>query len=234
MKERKLTEKERRRKEKFDALCEEMAESGYAKTDLTVGIVAANLLAFVIMAPFMALALILFFYIAGIGSITLSLWEPLAVLPAFISFAAVHELIHGITWGFFAGRSAIEYGIIWSMLTPYCTCSKPLTRGQYILGGLMPTLVLGTALTAAACLSGSLFWLFTAVIMILGGGGDFLIALKYCCTNQKGKPRFITTTHTNAAWLCLKNNFTKGLTFYEREQKAFNRNCRRHRTRYDR
>lgn len=61
MKERKLTEKERRRKEKFDALCEEMAESGYSKTDLTVGIVAANLLAFVIMAPFMALALILFF-----------------------------------------------------------------------------------------------------------------------------------------------------------------------------
>lgn len=187
MKERKLTEKERRRKENFDALCEEMAESGYAKTDLTVGIVAANLLAFVIMAPFMALALILFFYIAGIGSITLSLWEPLAVLPAFIAFAAVHELIHGITWGFFAGRSAIEYGIIWSMLTPYCTCSKPLTRGQYILGGLMPTLVLGTALTAAACISGSLFWLFTAVIMILGGGGDFLIALKILLHKSKGK-----------------------------------------------
>lgn len=187
MKERKLTEKERRRKEKFDALCKEMAESGYAKTDLTVGIVAANLLAFVIMAPFMALALILFFYIAGIGNITLSLWEPLAVLPAFIAFAAVHELIHGITWGFFAGRSAIEYGIIWSMLTPYCTCSKPLTRGQYILGGLMPTLVLGTALTAAACISGSLFWLFTAVIMILGGGGDFLIALKILLHKSKGK-----------------------------------------------
>ena len=99
----------------------------------------------------------------------------------------MHELIHGITWGFFAGRSAIEYGIIWSMLTPYCTCSKPLTRGQYILGGLMPTLVLGTVLTAAACISGSLFWLFTAVIMILGGGGDFLIALKILLHKSKGK-----------------------------------------------
>ena len=178
MKERKLTEKEQRRKEKFDVLCEEMAKSGYAKTDLTVGIVAANLLAFVIMAPFMALALILFFYIADIGNITLSLWEPLAVLPAFIAFAAVHELIHGITWGFFAGRSAIEYGIIWSMLTPYCTCSKPLTRRQYILGGLMPTLLLGSGLLAAACASKSLFWLFEAELMIFGGGGDFLIVLK--------------------------------------------------------
>ena len=187
MKERKLTEKEQRRKEKFDALCEEMAANGYAKTDLTVGVVAANLLAFVIMAPFMALALVLFFKIAYTGELNMSIWAPLAIFPAMIAFAAVHELIHGITWGCFAGRKAIEYGIIWSMLTPYCTCAKPLKRWQYILGGLMPTLVLGTALTAAACISGSLFWLFMAVIMILGGGGDFLIVLKMLLHKSKGK-----------------------------------------------
>ena len=57
-KERKLTEKEQQRKEKFDILCEKMASEGYVKTDLTVGVVAANFIAIVIMAPFMALALL--------------------------------------------------------------------------------------------------------------------------------------------------------------------------------
>ena len=178
MKERKLTEKELLRKEKFDLLCEKMAAEGYKKTDLTVGVVAANLLAAVIMAPFAAAGLILFFTAAPEADFIISMWELLALLPLFVVLAAVHELIHGATWGFFAGRSAIDFGIIWSMLTPYCTCSKPLTRRQYILGGLMPTLLLGSGLLAAACASKSLFWLFEAELMIFGGGGDFLIVLK--------------------------------------------------------
>lgn len=187
MKERKLTEKELLRKEKFDLLCEKMRADGYEKVDLTVGVVAANLLSILIMAPFMAAVLLIFFAIASGGEFSYSVWESLALFPALIAFAVIHELIHGLTWGCFAGFKAIDFGVIWSMLTPYCTCGAPLKRWQYILGGLMPTIVLGTVLTEAACLSGSLFWLAMAEIMVLGGGGDFLIVLKMLLHKTKGK-----------------------------------------------
>lgn len=187
MKERKLTEKELLRKEKFDLLCEKMRADGYEKVDLTVGVVAANLLSILIMAPFMAAVLLIFFAIASGGEFSYSVWESLALLPALIAFVVIHELIHGLAWGHFAGFKAIDFGVIWSMLTPYCTCGAPLKRWQYILGGLMPTIVLGTVLTEAACLSGSLFWLAMAEIMVLGGGGDFLIVLKMLLHKTKGK-----------------------------------------------
>ena len=52
--ERVLTPAETVRKERFDALCREMAEAGYEKTDLTVGIVFANVASIFLMLPFAA------------------------------------------------------------------------------------------------------------------------------------------------------------------------------------
>ena len=72
-KERKLTEKEQQRKEKFDILCEKMASEGYVKTDLTVGVVAANFIAIVIMAPFMALALLAFCFTVSEATISFTI-----------------------------------------------------------------------------------------------------------------------------------------------------------------
>ena len=92
----------------------------------------------------------------------------------------IHECLHGLTWALFAPRhfASISFGVIWKALTPYCTCSAPLRRWQYALGTAMPTLVLGPGLilAAAALHQNGLFLL--AEIMILGGGGDFLILLQ--------------------------------------------------------
>ena len=62
-----------------------------------------------------------------------------------------------------------------------------MKRWQYILGGLMPTLILGFGLTAVSCLFHSLFWLIISELLILGGGGDFIIALKILLHRSKGK-----------------------------------------------
>ena len=56
-----------------------------------------------------------------------------------------------------------------------------------MLGSLMPTLVLGTGLLAAACIFDSLFWFALAEFLILGGGGDFLIFFKMLFYRVKGK-----------------------------------------------
>ena len=191
--ERKLTPAEQKRKEQFALVCEEMERQGHRKTDLTIGVVKANLLALIVMLPFAVLS----------GAVVLSrVFAPLdgrvahrrlsvllLFLPALLLLTAVHEGIHALTWAMFAKDhwKSIRFGVIWKALTPYCTCAQPMKRGQYILGAAMPTLVLGIGLTAAAALTG-VFWVFIlAIAMIFGGGGDFTIILKILLHRQRGK-----------------------------------------------
>ena len=143
--ERNLTPAEQKRKERFALVCEEMERRGYQKTDLTVGVAKANLLALVVMLPFAVLS----------GAVVLSrcslrlMAESISSLDFFffllvtLLLTAVHEAIHGLTWAIFADGhgKAIRFGVIWKALTPYCTCAQPMKRGQYILGAAMPTLL---------------------------------------------------------------------------------------------
>ena len=181
-KERKLTAQEQARKVQFERLCGEMERQGYHRADLTAGLVEGNLMALVLMLPFVLVLGLVYFALHPwardpmIESSLFYLW----LLAALLALAAVHELIHGLTWGLFAKRGfgAISFGIIWSMLTPYCTCSEPLTRRQYLLGSAMPTLVLGFGLAAVATAVGNLFLFLVAELMILAGGGDAYIIFK--------------------------------------------------------
>jgi hypothetical protein len=104
----------------------------------------------------------------------------LPMLAVFIALVFVHEGLHGVTWALFAenGFKDIEFGLMKELLTPYCTCAAPLKKGQYILGALMPLIVLGLIPTAAGILSGSLFWTIIGLMMVLSAGGDMLIVLK--------------------------------------------------------
>ena len=183
--ERKLTPAEQKRKEQFALVCEEMERQGYRKTDLTIGVVKANLLALIVMLPFAVLS----------GAVVLSRVSFLSMAELmspfdFLLFLLVMLLLTAaLTCAMFAKDhwKSIRFGVIWKALTPYCTCAQPMKRGQYILGAAMPTLVLGIGLTAAAALTG-VFWVFIlAIAMIFGGGGDFTIILKILLHRQRGK-----------------------------------------------
>ena len=189
--ERKLTPAEQKRKEQFALICEEMERQGYRKTDLTIGVVKANLLALIVMLPFavlsgaVVLSRVSFLSMAEL----MSPFDFLLFLLVMLLLTAVHEGIHALTCAMFAKDhwKSIRFGVIWKALTPYCTCLRPAKRGQYILGAAMPTLVLGIGLTAAAALTG-VFWVFIlAIAMIFGGGGDFTIILKILLHRQRGK-----------------------------------------------
>lgn len=180
-KERKLTPAELRRKERFEAMKADLEREGYTAQELTLDVVKANVLAVVVMLPFVA-ALFIWYIWVNSDELMLGLSLPglLLLLVVFIALAAVHELIHGLVWGSCApsGFKAIEFGVIWSALTPYCTCGESLKKGQYILGAAMPTLVLGFGLGAVAVITGQSFLLYVALLMTFGGGGDFCIILK--------------------------------------------------------
>lgn len=181
-KERKLTEAELKRKAGFEKLSADMEAEGFRRTDLTVGIVKANLLSFAVMLPFVIISALVFFYFNPVGGLdsTFTFLRYFVLLAGIIVLAVVHEGIHGLTWGAFAKNhfKAIRFGIVWKMLTPYCACAEPLKKHQYLLGSMMPTLVIGTGLTAIGTALGSWVVEALALIMIFGGGGDFIIIMK--------------------------------------------------------
>ena len=77
---RKLSFAEEKRKERFEKTCEEMKKAGYEKHDLTVSILQANIIAIIIMLPFVMFFGYLYFrvnstvdfVITGYSSIVLS------------------------------------------------------------------------------------------------------------------------------------------------------------------
>lgn len=188
-KERKLTEAELKRKAAFDEVCNKMEQMGYVRHDLTVDVVMANVMAILVTLPFVAAAGWYYYAVNSEASGSFSAYT--GILFFFILFLCtfVHEVIHALTWGAFAKShfKSISFGVIWKLLTPYCTCSEPLKKWQYILGGAMPTLILGFGLAAIATIVGQ-WWLFgLSELMILGGGGDFLIILKMLFYRPKNK-----------------------------------------------
>ena len=184
---RKLSRREQARLEDFQRLSGQMGQQGYRRVDLVVDVVQANVMAVVVMLPFLAAAAVLFFALNPVGEVYIPFSGMALWLLAFLVLVVLHEAIHGLTWGLMAphGFKAIAFGVIWQMLTPYCTCNDGLKRWQYLLGGLMPTLILGFGLAGLATAQGSL-WLFSlAEVMILGGGGDFLVVFKMLRHPQK-------------------------------------------------
>ena len=193
MEERKLSKKEQERKEAYEKVCEKMEKDGYKKHDLIVGILFANIAAIFLAVPFVAVMVIIYFSVnTGIFD-SIPFWDFYLQLifscALFLILVVIHELIHGFTWGCFAKNhfKSISFGIIWKAVTPYCTCSEPLKKWQYILGALMPTIILGLGLGIISIFSGSITLFFTAMFMFLGGGGDMLIVLKMLMYKSKYK-----------------------------------------------
>jgi len=177
---RKLTEKELKRKNDFEKLNSEMQQKGYKTKNIIINTQQAKPLCLLIMLPFITLAFWRYYHVNGFNLDCLSLGFVVALIVLISCLTILHELIHGITWGLFAKNHfhSIDFGIIWSSFSPYCTCSDPLKKWQYLLGTAMPTLVLGGGSAVAAVMTNQLLIFLPAEYMIVSGGGDFLIILK--------------------------------------------------------
>ena len=182
-KDRKLTKAEEKRKKIYEEEKQKLIDAGYTEKDLTIGVVYANVMAFVLGLPIIIVLGILFFkYNLGNSemSFTFTIKESVIFLITLLVLIVVHELIHGAFWAIFAKNhlKSIEFGFMAQYLTPYCCCKEVLTKGQYIIGGIMPTVILGLIPAVVSIFTGS--WRVFAIgcIMILSGGGDMTIILK--------------------------------------------------------
>lgn len=187
---RKLTKKEQIRKEKVEKIINQKESEGYKSNDLTMSIVYANVMAFVICIPICVLFIVPFAYLYSTHEVPdISPNKYLLFMIVFFISIVVHELIHGFFWGLSAPSKfkAIEFGVVWKMLTPYCTCLEPLKKGQYILGTSMPTIILGIIPLVISLFNLNILLMIFGCISVLGGGGDMLVILKLLLHKSKGK-----------------------------------------------
>ena len=180
---RKLSPTEQRRLQHFQSLSERLEAQGYQRKELTVGIVAANVFAVLLGIPVIIVGLILFFlrHAEHLGSaISLMGRASLLLVVVFFALIVVHEGIHGLTWSIFAENHLkdIEFGFMKEYLTPYCSCACPLTKGAYLLGALMPLVILGLIPTIIAIVIGHWWMLWIGFVMTISAGGDVIIAWK--------------------------------------------------------
>ena len=88
----------------------------------------------------------------------------------------IHEALHGITWAILGKKSFrnIHFGVDLKKLTPYCHFKVPIKKNAYIIGTLMPFLVLGLCPMIISILCSSLFTLFWGILFTFAASGDLV------------------------------------------------------------
>lgn len=208
-KERELTEAELRRKAEFEEVKQKLEQEGYREKDLTISVVRANVMAMVLCLPLVVAAVAVFFLCNSSGEFWNwgSVSDLLLLLAAFFVLIVAHEGIHGITWAVFAPNhwKSIEFGLMVKYLTPYCCCKEPMKKGTYILGALMPTIVLGVIPIIISWCSGSGWWLYLGCLMVIGGGGDMEIVRQLLSYHSDKQEK-----------ICLDHPYECGVVVFER------------------
>ena len=173
--EQKLTEAEKRRLEHFEKTSEEMVRQGYVRQDLTVDIRKANRFGIFLMFPLLIIGYGLYYLIHRRMEFAAS--SLLIFLLAFFGCIVLHELIHGLSWSIFTPRhfGDIEFGVMMPSMNPYCTCLVPLKKGQYLLGAVMPLVLLGILPMIAGIAAGNTNVLFLGIVMTDAAAGDIMI-----------------------------------------------------------
>ena len=145
---------------------------------VAIDLVKANVFSVVLMVVSAVSLLVPFFLIwkdkGSFGSLVGTGREWIWLFVAMLAGIVVHELIHGITWACYAksGWKSISFGVIWKMLTPYCHCDVPLRKREYMMGAMMPCIVLGIIPSIVALCIGSLPLLVLGIFFIAAASGD--------------------------------------------------------------
>lgn len=170
-----LSEAEKKRLERFNKIAQDMEQQGYTRHDLTIDIGRANMFAVLLLIPLFVIGYGVNYLVNhkfGFANFNL-----LFFLVAFVVLIIVHELIHGLFWGLSTPHhfKDIEFGILRSSMTPYCTCLVPLEKSQYILGTVMPFVILGVVPMIVGIATDNTTLLFLGIVMADAAAGDLMI-----------------------------------------------------------
>ncbi|ATP55170.1 hypothetical protein CPT03_01155 [Pedobacter ginsengisoli] len=161
--------------------------SGYKMEEMTIDAAKAQITSIVYFIPFVILFCPLYYFLWGDGTLDLFknlfpkemnglLTSAIMILVILIGIV-LHELIHGITWCLFAKErfKSIKFGVIWKAVTPYCHCKEPLKIKHYILGAIMPAILLGIIPVILALITGNIQLFAFGMFFTMAAGGDFMM-----------------------------------------------------------
>lgn len=145
-------------------------KEGYTAEKRTISITGASFAAIVALAVF---------GFAGLIAMTMHWGEAFrgmgALLLAFFIGVVVHELIHGLTWVWMTHSSFrhLRFGVMTGAV--YCHIDVPMTKRQYVVGALMPLLLLGIVPYVLSFFFGSLWLMTFGTLFISAAMGDVMI-----------------------------------------------------------
>lgn len=200
--ERKLTEKEKERKIRYEAISAELEQKGYIKKECTADPKKVNIISIIVTFAIFALGVFAFYKLNPeidiFGSLGVTAFVVLMII-GFIVLTVVHELIHGLTFSLFTpkGFKNIDFGFDRKNFMPYCTCDAPIHSGGYLLASLMPLILLGIILTIIAFCVKSYLILVLGLAMIAGAMGDIIVSWLILKNRSKEKETLVLDHPTN-------------------------------------
>ena len=170
--------------EEYEAVRSMMKEQGYIESEVIISALKANLMAIALATPIVVLCTAIYLLRLSMSPEGISVAGVFGSNGVLLFFAIIiclvlHEVIHGITWSSFCSNKwkSIYLGIMPSSLTPYCHCKEELQSGAYLLGCIMPFIVLGLGMFSVSLIAQSVFLFMLSLFNTLGAGGDMLITL---------------------------------------------------------
>jgi hypothetical protein len=147
------------------------------REEYIIGTGKVNLLAFILIIPLTIILLPPFIWFWGYEKFEMGrdiFFE--YFIPLVIGGIVVHELLHGVTWAFFApqGFKSIKFGMHWKYLTPFCHCKEPLKVKHYRIGGAMPLIMMGLIPSLFAYFTGNGVVLSFGIFFTWAAGGDII------------------------------------------------------------
>ncbi len=173
-----LSESEKKRLDRFNRIAEDMEQQGYTRQDLIINIGKANWFAVLLLIPLVAIGYGLYYLVNH--RFDYDSFNLIFFIVAFIVLIVVHELIHGLFWSLYTPHhfKDVAFGVLKSSMTPYCTCLVPLEKKQYIIGTIMPLVLLGIVPMIAGAAIGNINLLIMGIMMADAAAGDILIIMK--------------------------------------------------------
>lgn len=155
---------------------EEIPEiAGYTKEPRTIKLLTANILAAAAMIITFVIGTIISKLIYGHVPYETSTTSAITFIVALIAGMVIHELIHGITWmlTIHCSWKNISFGFIKG--NPCCHCNQPMDKRSYVIGALMPLILLGVIPWLTGILAGILYLMTFGAIYIAGAMGDIMM-----------------------------------------------------------
>ena len=148
---------------------------GYEPHKKTISILWANVLAIGLFVVLGVLGGVALYLLWGRETVFFNSSLLFWFLLYFLIGIVVHELIHGLTWICLTRKSFrhLKFGLMTGAV--YCHIDVPMKKCHYVIGALMPLILLGIVPTIVGVCVGSLLWTFIGVSLISGAAGDIMI-----------------------------------------------------------